>query len=126
MVDRKRIGDTGEAAVAFYLECQGYSIVARQFRSPRGEIDLIAVHGTTVAFVEVKTFSGNALADPLAKVNPQKQRRMAATADHWFQSDPEHRRLFGRFDCAVVFLDAYGSPLIVYWYPGAFVPDFPE
>ncbi len=53
---RQALGETGERRAYFYLRRLGYVIVARQWRAPNldGEIDLIAWHGETLCFVEVK------------------------------------------------------------------------
>jgi putative endonuclease len=51
----ERRGRIGEAAAALWLNCQGWSIVARRVRTPVGEVDLIARRGRTTLFVEVKT-----------------------------------------------------------------------
>ncbi len=53
--DRRHLGDFGESAAAAYLIQQGYHILQRKWRCPRGEIDLVARQGDQVVFVEVRT-----------------------------------------------------------------------
>jgi len=52
---RQRIGQRGEDLAAQYLQSQGYTIVARNWRCQYGELDLVARHTDTLVFVEVKT-----------------------------------------------------------------------
>ncbi|MGX7895238.1 YraN family protein [Tsuneonella sp. HG222] len=47
-------GREGETRAALWLQVQGWAILARRVKTPRGEIDLVARRGGTVAFVEVK------------------------------------------------------------------------
>ncbi|QDU58078.1 YraN family protein [Aeoliella mucimassa] len=74
------LGIRGERYAARWLRRQGYKIVAGGRRSRFGEIDLIAVQGETLVFVEVKTRRQGTLADALSAVDQQKQQRIARTA----------------------------------------------
>ena len=73
-------GVAGERATARYLEEHGYHIVARNYRSPYGEIDLIAENGQYLAFVEVKTRKPDSLMAPAVAVTVQKQKKVIQTA----------------------------------------------
>ena len=77
---RKLLGKEGEDRAARFLSKQGYKILERNYRTRTGEIDLIALHQGTVAFVEVKTRTNNAFGAPELAVTPQKQRRMVKAA----------------------------------------------
>jgi putative endonuclease len=77
---RKILGQEGEDRAARYLAKQGYKILERNYRTPSGEIDLIALHQGTVVFVEVKTRTSDAYGAPELAVTPQKQRRMVKAA----------------------------------------------
>jgi putative endonuclease len=70
------LGRRGEIAAARFLRRKGYRIVARGERDPLGEIDLIAVDGRTVVFVEVKTRSSREAGHPAEAVDQAKQRRL--------------------------------------------------
>lgn len=59
MNERGRLGKWGEKRVRASLEARGYRILAANFRSPFGEVDLVAWDGEAVVFVEVKTRRGN-------------------------------------------------------------------
>lgn len=77
---RKLLGRTGEDRAAKHLSGLGYRILDRNFRTPHGEIDLIALDGDTVVFVEVKTRTGDAFGAPELAVDGRKQNRMVKAA----------------------------------------------
>ena len=76
----KTLGQRGEAVVARHLQKLGYTIVARGDRSRLGELDLVAVDGRTVVFVEVKTRRSHDAGHPAEAVGPDKQRRLTQAA----------------------------------------------
>jgi putative endonuclease len=63
-----------------HLRRLGYIILARQWRDPQGEVDLIAVDQQTVVFVEVKTRRGHQGGHPLEAISAEKQRRLCRAA----------------------------------------------
>ncbi len=75
-------GRRGEEAAYFHLRREGYTIVARNFRSRRrrGEIDLVGWDGDTLCFIEVKTRTTLDVKPPEAAVDREKQRELAAMA----------------------------------------------
>jgi len=76
----KSLGRRGEAAAARFLKKKGYLIVARSDRMRLGEIDLVAVDGRTVVFVEVKTRRSHDAGHPAEAVDEDKQRRLTRLA----------------------------------------------
>lgn len=76
----KLLGRTGEDRAARFLVSQGYRILERNYSTRSGEIDLIALHQGTVAFIEVKTRSNDAFGAPELAVNHRKQQRMVKAA----------------------------------------------
>jgi len=76
MKHNRRIGRWGEEAVAVYLAERGYEILARNARTPYGEIDI-------TIFVEVKTRTSNKMGLPEDSVNLRKQAHMVACAEHY-------------------------------------------
>ena len=118
MSDRRRVlGAAGEAAVAAWYEAAGYEVLARNWRCPTGELDLVLARGETLVFCEVKTRRSDAFGTPVEAVTTQKQRRLRALAMRWLaESTPRRRAL--RFDVASV--RAAGATLAVEVVEGAF------
>src|SRR6202050_1077109 len=75
-----RRGELGERAVKKFLQKQGLKFLAANFRSERGEIDLIFRDGDCLAFVEVKTRSSENWSRPAAAVNAERRRRLSQCA----------------------------------------------
>jgi putative endonuclease len=76
----ERLGRRGEQAAAAYLQRLGWRIVARGPRTRFSELDLVALDGRTVVFVEVKTRAADAVESALQAVDRGKQRRLAHAA----------------------------------------------
>src|SRR6266478_949290 len=89
---RQLVGGSGERAAARFLRRQGYSIIARNYRCPAGEIDLVALDNGTVVFIEVKTRRGPAYGDPLEAVDSRKQRQIARVAMQFVSAHRLHDR----------------------------------
>jgi putative endonuclease len=87
--DRQRLGQWGEDTAAEYLHARGYTILTRNFRTPRGEIDIVASLDDMLVFVEVKARSNNLYGYPEQAVSPRKQSRMLAAAGSYLQEHPE-------------------------------------
>jgi putative endonuclease len=83
MKHNQRIGKWGEEAVAMYLTKRGYEVVARNARTPYGEIDIIARQGETTIFLEVKTLTSSKNFFPEQNVTARKQAHMLACAEHY-------------------------------------------
>lgn len=77
------LGTRGERAAARAIKHLGYRVVARNFRCPAGEIDLIAVDGDAVVFIEVKTRRSAEVAFPEANVTPTKKRKLSQVARYY-------------------------------------------
>lgn len=82
---RSSFGRRGEDAACAYLERHGYTVVARNYRCRWGEIDVIAVKGGTLAFVEVKTRHSLKFGTPGMAVTYAKQQKIRTTALHYLQ-----------------------------------------
>ena len=95
-------GAWGEAAAAAFLQAQGYTILARNFRTRWGEIDLVASDAKYLAFVEVKTRRSDHFAPACAAVDAAKQRRLVLTAEGWLAAHPTDN-LQPRFDVVEVY-----------------------
>jgi putative endonuclease len=73
---RQKLGQTGESLAALELQRRGYRLLARNWRCPAGEIDLIAEQGGALVFVEVRTRRGDARGTPLESITPAKQAKL--------------------------------------------------
>lgn len=98
----KHIGNMGEEQAAAYLRTKGYQIRAAQFRSPMGEIDLIAEKENTLVFVEVKTRHPTCYGTPAQVVSYTKRRRIVQTA-YWYMQQKHVPEGFCRFDVIEVY-----------------------
>ena len=99
--EERLLGMWGEGRVAEYLRKQGWNIVAANYRSRFGEIDLIAENGTFLAFVEVKLRKSSRFAEARAFVTTEKQRKLRLTAELFLA---EYKTgLQPRFDVAEVY-----------------------
>ncbi len=86
---RQKLGSWGEEVAATRLQERGYTILARNFHTPHGEIDIVAGKEEAIIFVEVKTRSSNRFAFPENAVNRRKQMLMLSAAECWFEQHPE-------------------------------------
>ena len=111
---RKGLGALGERLAAEKLEREGLTIVARNWRCPVGEIDIVAQEGDVVAVVEVKTRRGRAAGLPEEGVNEAKQRKLCALAQAYIEATGWEGYI--RIDVVGVELDNSGRLLRVsYW-----------
>jgi putative endonuclease len=76
----KSLGKRGEDAAAKYLKRQGFHILARSLDSPLGELDIVAVDGRTVVFVEVKTRRSDDAGRASEAIDERKEQRMTQAA----------------------------------------------
>lgn len=76
----KLFGSRGERTAATFLKRQGFRIVERNYSTPWGEIDLVALDGTTIVFVEVKTRSSLVAGRPEEAVTLDKQKKLTQMA----------------------------------------------
>lgn len=81
--NNQRVGRWGEDEVAAHLRGRGYEILARNARTPYGEIDIVTKLADTVIFVEVKTLTSSRNFFPEQNVTARKQAHMLACAEHY-------------------------------------------
>ena len=82
-----RRGVFAETLAALLFRFKGYKIVAQRYRSPVGEIDLVALKGKRLVFVEVKR--RKALDEAALSVPPKQKRRIVRAAQYWLASHPD-------------------------------------
>jgi len=85
MDNRRSLGDRGEDLAAAHLKKQGYNILARNYRTPIGEIDLVARHQGALVIIEVKTRRSRKFGSPQEAVHPAKQERLRNLAEYYLQ-----------------------------------------
>ncbi len=95
-----KMGLSAESRAAAFLIAKGYRIVARRFRSPVGEVDIVARRGRLLVFVEVKARAR--LDDAAESLAPRQQRRIAAAAAAWLADHPDDLESNIRFDAVLV------------------------
>ena len=76
----KALGNKGEDVAAKFLKRNGYRIIARNYKTPLGEIDIIAKDGNTIVFIEVKTRTSNAFGYPFESVTRKKKDKLKKLA----------------------------------------------
>jgi len=111
-----RTGREGERLAYYYLRRQGYTMVARNWRTRgrKGEIDLIGWEEGVLCFIEVKTRSSHAVATAEAAVDREKQRELRGMAALYLRRQRKNRELrpASRFDVVSVYLEAGRPPEI--------------
>jgi putative endonuclease len=100
--NRTAAGREGENRAAAALEAKGMRILARNFRSQAGEIDLIALDGETLVFVEVKAWNSWGIENLRLGIDGKKRRRIIETAKYFLYGHREYNCMAVRFD--VVFI----------------------
>lgn len=116
-MDEARIrnaGKRGETFACTYLMQHGCRILARNWHSRYGEIDVIAANECHLIFLEVKTRAPNAVVGPLQAVTPAKQRRLIQTAQLYLLAHPTN--LQPRFDVMGIVLSRDGRTFLHFTY----------
>jgi putative endonuclease len=115
------VGKSGEDLASDALERRGYAILERRYRTRHGEIDIVAMDGPVLVFVEVKTRYSSRYGSPAEAVTAQKRRQVVSMAADYLA---RRRPVAGgcRFDVVTVTLGAPGGPAIEV-IPRAFAAD---
>jgi len=95
-----RTGVSAESRAAAYLMAKGYRILAKRFRTPYGEIDLVARKRNLLVFIEVKARAS--LDEAAYAVTPRQQGRIIDAAQAWLMTHPEHAEFDLRFDAVLI------------------------
>jgi putative endonuclease len=99
---RRATGNAGEDHAVEWLERRGFSIIDRNWRCARGEVDIVARDGDTIVFIEVKTRTGQTVGHPLEAVTPRKLARIRQLVPAWFHAHREQTARAIRIDCIAV------------------------
>ncbi len=114
---RKKFGAWGEEVAAQYLVEKGMTILQRNYRGERGEIDIIAREKNVIVFVEVKTGSSKIYGPPEEWITRSKQRQLYKVASRFIQDNPDPDVDY-RFDAVII--DGTRNNYIIRYYPNAF------
>ena len=115
---RQSLGESGENLAALELTARGYAILERRYRTEHGEIDIIAEHGGTLVFVEVRARATAEFGRAAESVDDRKKRKVSAMAVEYLARHRITNRPC-RFD-VVAIDDAEGPKPEITVYPGAF------
>jgi len=123
---RRRLGTVGESLAGRHLEARGLRVVARNFRTRHGELDLVAADDRYLVFCEVKTRIARGPPGPLgpfAAIGARKRRQVRQMAREWLASDASTARTRPpelRFDAIGVTFDQAGRLIELEHLEGAF------
>lgn len=95
-----RLGLSAESRAAMLLVAKAYRIMARRWKTPFGEIDIVARRRRTLVFVEVK--ARDSIDEALEAVTERSKRRIVAAAELWLAHHPDDANTEIRFDVMVV------------------------
>ena len=96
------LGKEGEERAAAALEAAGMNIIRRNYRSKTGEIDIIALDGETIVFVEVKAWSVYGMEDLQYSLNNKKKHKIIKTANFFLSENRKYSNMAIRFDVVFV------------------------
>ena len=116
MINNKRryyyFGILAELVAALYLRCKFYQIIARRFKSPFGEIDLIAKKGDRIIFIEIKARKDTSLMDFISK---HQQQRIIKASQYFLLKFPRYQNHYLRFDAIIMNRYCWPKHFINYW-----------
>jgi len=113
-LDSRELGRRGEDLAAEFLVQKGWTLLGRNVRVGRREVDIIATRGAILAFVEVKTRRGKAFGTPLESISPQKMRDVARAAAGWLRDRGGSRGRRVRFDAVSVSWPSGRAPDVIH------------
>lgn len=105
--DHRLLGERGEDIAVRALRAEGYAILERNFRTPVGEIDVIAEAEGLLCFIEVKWRRDSTAGHPAEAVTPEKQRRLSRAAE-WYLAKWKKTGSACRFDVVAILADGAG------------------
>lgn len=116
----KSLGNDYEDRAVALIEDRGLRLLERNFRGKTGEIDIVALDGDQLVFVEVRARSNRFYDSAVGSVNLRKQQRLVRTAQLYLQRRPQWANLPCRFDVVAFDPPQSGTNHRVRWIRGAF------
>lgn len=110
-MQQQSLGQFGEAMAQQHLRQRGYVILAQNWLCRQGELDIIAMDGETIVFVEVKTRHSDDTALAFAAITPTKRERLLAAAHHFLIAH-ECDEMLWRVDAIAIVLPKNGKPVL--------------
>ncbi len=104
---QQKLGAAIEALVAQHLQARGYALLARNWRCPHGELDLVAQRDDTITFIEVRARRSEAFGAPEESLTPRKRAALIAAAQAFLEAHALSERAW-QIDLVAVTLDARG------------------
>lgn len=105
------IGNLGEEIAKEYLEKKGYKILDQNYKNKIGELDIVAMDGSTFVFIEVKTKTSERFGRPEEMVNFWKQKKLLAVSKLYvLEKKIENKKM--RIDVLTVSFNSFGEPKI--------------
>lgn len=101
-MNKKEIGGKGEEEAFAHLRRLGYRILQRNYRCRMGELDIVAMQGGVLVFVEVRTRTGLTHGYPEESVNVRKQNKLRMLAQQFLLAHPKLLEVPCRFDVVAV------------------------
>lgn len=117
-MERKQLGQLGEKLAADFLRKRGYRVMERNYRTPGGEIDIVARQGSTLVFVEVRTKSGPSFGTPEESITAAKRSRMVGCGMAYLQSHGDSAADW-RIDVVAIEMGPSGKPSRIEVIPNA-------
>ena len=106
------LGRMGETLAGLYLKNKGYAILERNWRTPYGEIDIVASKDDAIIFVEVKSRSSQSLGPPEISITTRKAEHMRSAASYYIQQHAELNADW-RIDLVTIQLQPNNQPAII-------------
>ena len=103
MAEHNELGELGEEMAVDYLSSLGYTILERNYRFDRAEVDIIAQDKEQIVIVEVKTRTSDFFGDPQEFVSPEKIKQVVKVADHYLISNEIDME--ARFDIVAILVN---------------------
>lgn len=88
IVTKKQLGDQGEQLALEYIKNLGYKILAQNYRTPYGEIDIVAVQNNVTCFIEVKTRTSSNFGRPMDAITKYKLRNIQKSSEYYLSKNP--------------------------------------
>lgn len=121
--ERQHLGGFGERTAAAHLQAKGYRIIDRNFRVREAEIDLIAIDGDALVFVEVRTRRGAYPGMAALSITRGKARKLLTAVEHYIEHRPEVADMPLRIDVVAIEVARDGTMLGVTHIEDAVRPD---